>query len=295
LIELHGSRIWVESEYGHGATFSFLLPTAGPSNVALEPSDDATETEAKKTILVVEDDHQFSNLLSLYLRQEGYNAIQHFNGDGVIDLVREIEPALITLDLMLPERSGWDVLRDLKSTYETKDIPILVISVLDDEKRALSLGATEYLVKPVHLEDLHVLLSRLTSGRSATRRTRVLVIDDDPEMLHLLEAMIPSQAYEILGARDGEQGLSLVEAERPDIVLLDLMLPGISGPEVLQELRANARTADLPVVVLTAKMLGGEEQQNLVAQVQGLMKKTALTPQSLLAELRRLEQSHPRA
>jgi DNA-binding response OmpR family regulator len=123
----------------------------------------------------------------------------------------------------------------------------------------------------------------------------VLVIDDDPEMLHLLEAMIPAQAYEILGARDGEQGLSLVETEQPDIILLDLMLPGISGPEVLQELRANAQTVDLPVVVLTAKMLGGEEQQNLVAQVQGLMKKTALTPQSLLAELRRLEQSHPQS
>jgi len=294
LIELHSSRIWVESEYGHGATFSFLLPVAGPSGAALGPSDDATETEAKKTVLVVEDDQQFSHLLSLYLRQEGYNAVQHYSGDGVVDLVREVQPALITLDLMLPERSGWDVLRDLKSTYETKDIPVLVISVLEDDKRALSLGATEYLAKPVRLEDLHILLSRLTTYRSATRRTRVLVIDDDPEMLHLLEAMIPAQAYEILGARDGEQGLSLVETRRPDIVLLDLMLPGISGPEVLQELRANAQTMDLPVVVLTAKILGGEEQQNLAAQVQGLMKKTALTPQSLLAELRRLEQSHPR-
>jgi signal transduction histidine kinase/DNA-binding response OmpR family regulator len=294
LIELHGSGIWVESEYGRGATFSFLLPIDGFCGVALESSDKATETKAKKKILVVEDDHQFSNLLSLYLRQEGYDAVQHYSGDGVVELVRETGPALITLDLVLPERSGWDVLRDLKSTYETRDIPILVISVLEDKKRALSLGATEYLVKPVHLEDLHALLSRMTTHRSATRRTKVLLIDDDPEMLRLLEAMIPAQAYEIVGARDGEQGLSLVEAEQPDIVLLDLMLPGISGAEVLQELRVNAQTADLPVVVLTAKILGGEEQQNLAAQVQGLMKKTALTPRSLLAELRRLEKSYPR-
>jgi len=293
LVELHGSRIWVESEYEHGATFSFLLPIAGPPEAAPEQSDETTLPSDGKKVLVVEDDQQFSNLLALYLRQEGYVPVQHYSGQGVEERAREVQPALITLDIMLPDQSGWDVLRSLKSSPATRHTPVLVISVLEDRKLAVSLGATDYLVKPIYLEDLRVLLNRLAAGEGETQQVKVLAVDDDPEMSLLLEAMIPDEGYTLLSAYDGDEGLSLAHSEHPDVILLDLMLPGLSGFEVLERLRADAETADTPVIVLTAKSVSAEERQLLTDHIQGLMNKTALTPQSLMAELRRLEAPRP--
>ncbi|MDY6875835.1 MAG: response regulator [Chloroflexota bacterium] len=163
LVEMHGGRIWVESEYGHGANFSFLLPLADP--LTAEP-EVVGETEQPRTVLVVEDDRQLSDLLAFYLRQEGYIPVQHYNGLGVLGRARELKPASITLDVMLPDLDGWEVLRALKADPLTKDIPVLVISALEERKLALRLGAIDSLVKPVRWEDLHRLLDRLAAEAS---------------------------------------------------------------------------------------------------------------------------------
>ena len=286
LVEMQDGRIWVESEYGHGATFGFLLPIAG--QVTPEPAAAAPPPLENRKVLVIEDDYQFSNLLALYLRQEGFVPIQHYSGLGVLECVREVGPALITLDIMLPERSGWEVLRAIKSDPQIADIPVLVITVVEDKQRAFSLGATDYLAKPVRLEDLRALLNRLTS-RPVSRATKVLIVEDDPEMVMLLQAMLPAQQYVVLSAYDSQEGLALAREEHPDVILLDLMLPGMDGFEVVEKLRADADTEDIPVIVLTAKDVTAKERRLLDNHIQGLMNKTALSPQSLVAQLRQLE------
>jgi DNA-binding response OmpR family regulator len=258
---------------------------------ATEPAlpDETPASLHSKTVLIVEDDYHFSNLLALYLRREGYNPIQHYNGVGVLERARELKPAIITLDLMLPTQGGWDILRAIKSDPQTKDIPVLVISVLENSKLALSLGATDYLVKPIHLTDLRALLDRLTSREPSAQKAKVLLVDDDPEIHQLLRAMLPDHWATLLGAQNGAQALALARDERPDAILLDLMLPGMNGFQVLEKLKADARTADIPIIVLTAKDVTAAERKLLQDHVQGLMNKTALTPQSLLTELRQLE------
>jgi CheY-like chemotaxis protein len=208
---------------------------------------------------------------------------------GVVKQARELNPALITLDIMLPEQDGWQVLQALKLDPQTRDIPVLVISVLENSELALRLGAVDYLVKPVRRDDLHALLRRLAPLQPSTQDFKVLLVDDEPDIIYLVQEILTSENYELLAAYEGQVALKLARSEQPGVILLDLMMPGMSGFEVLEKLRADAATADIPVIVLTGRDVTDEERKFLDDQIQGLMSKSAFTPRSLLEELRRLE------
>jgi len=293
LIEMHGGTIWLESTYGEGTTFSFLLPLNGPTPETQDAEDALTTAELNRKVLIVEDDRQFSNLLSLYLRREGYNPIQHYEGQGVLEQARSLRPALITLDVMLPGEDGWETLQKLKSDPETRDIPVLVISALRNSELALSLGAADYLVKPVDRDALHTVLSRLPELEQALGQPRILVIDDDAQLIVLLEALLRDEACTLVPAYDGEEGLARARRLQPDGILLDLMMPGMSGFEVLDELKSDERTADIPVIVLTVKSVTSEERKQLNQHIETLMHKSALTPQALAEQIRLMGSREP--
>ncbi len=289
LVELHDGCLWVESEYGHGATFSFLLPISGPRSDQA-PHDDALAHDDGRIVLIVESDRQFSNLLALHLRQEGYTPIQHESGAGVLKRARDLSPVLITLGIQLSDQDGWDILSVLKSDQRVRNIPVLVISALEKQGKARTLGAVDYVVKPIRWRRLRSVLEKLLF-RSTLQPAKILIVDDDPRMITMLQEMLSTESYILLSAQDGETGITIAQAERPDAILLDLMLPGKSGFEVLAELQADVSTADIPIIVLTAKNLTEEERKQLHTQAHGLMPKAALSAPDLLEELSRLERS----
>ncbi|HDQ72442.1 MAG TPA: response regulator [Chloroflexi bacterium] len=290
LVELHDGYLWVESEYGRGSTFYCLLPVSGPQAEDRTETDQALLHDGGKKVLIVEDDRQFSNLLALHLRQEGYTPIQRTSGKDILQQVRELAPVLITLDIRLPDQDGWDVLSLLKSDPQAREIPVLVISALEEQGMAHTLGAADYLVKPIRWRHLRSVLQRLLS-ESIAQHT-ILIIDDNPDIIAMVQEML--EPYTVLAAQDGETGITIAQDKHPDIILLDLMLPGKSGFEVLAELQTRTDTADIPVIVLTAKTLTEVERRQLDAQVEGLIYKTAFSAPALLEKLSHLEALHLR-
>lgn len=287
LIELHGGQIWVESEYGHGATFSFVLPVVGPGGVARRPA------VAPRTALIVEDDKQFAHLLSLHLRQAGYEPVTVTSGVDALPNARRLRPTLITLDIMLPDLSGWSVLQALKSDTELRDIPVLVVSVIEDPERARSLGAVDYLVKPLDRNALLAVLRRLKLAEEASSQLlEVLLVDGDPALGGTLGNILVQERYVLRQALTAEQAMRDIEERPPQLVILNLFLQDGDGAHLLEALRGSEAQPGIPVIVLTDRVIGDADRLRLSDQMRGFMAKETFTREQLIAEVRRLETFH---
>jgi signal transduction histidine kinase/CheY-like chemotaxis protein len=285
-VELQGGAVSVDSALGRGSTFSFTLPGRSRAAVVTRAPEPAKPVRAAR-VLVVEDDPHAYELISTALASAGFLAMRARHGDEALRLAKEWQPIAVTLDLVLPGVDGWEVLKRLKADDATRNLPVVVISMVDSRELGIALGADDYFVKPV---DRERLLDRLRAIATSARneKPRLLVIDDDAALHTLLDEDLSPLGFAVDRAYSGEEGLRAAENAIPDVIILDLMMPNMSGFEVADSLKENPRTANIPILVFTSKEISHDDRALLHTKVAGMVQKGRATPEQLVREIRRV-------
>ncbi len=301
LVELHRGTISIESEWGKGTTVTLRIPMvvdqsserALQAEMLLEALQRENKTLAngkKPLALLVEDAKPAAELLRRYIESAGYRVEVARNGVDAVDMAKRLRPNVITLDLQLPLKDGWQVMRELKRHPLCKHIPVVIVSIVDEKNLGFSLGAVDYFVKPVNRDDLIQALDRVhLVAKSGTRKPSVLVIDDDRAATDLIQVILENEGYHVLKAFHGRDGVELAARERPDLIILDLIMPETSGFNVAYQLKQIPATRSIPIIILTSMEIDPTMQERLESYVAGLMSKSSFTKRDLLREISNIE------
>jgi len=285
-----GGEITVESQLGKGSKFTIRLPArieaVQPATMTrrVRPEQLSVKPVKGSLILVIDDDQIVCEVMARYLEREGFVVRSATGGREGLELARELHPAAITLDIHMPDLDGWTVLAAIKGDPQLADIPVVLVTIEDNRSRGYSLGATEYMTKPIDRERLISVLQ----GISSSIPRKVLLVDDDEIMRESVRRVLEQEKWEVAEASNGRFALGHLAESCPDVIVLDLMMPEMDGFEFLVEIRQRPEWRDIPVLVLTAKDLSVEDQKRLNGYVERVMQKNASELGELLRELGRI-------
>jgi len=285
LCRMMGGDVTAESEKDRGSTFTIRLPARVSEGVE-EPAPPVAPTEPVPTgvgtVLVIDDEAAVRDLMQRFLAKEGFRVATAAGGEEGLRRARELRPDAITLDVMMPGMDGWAVLSALKADPDVADIPVVMLTIVDDRNLGYALGAADYLTKPIDRERLTAVLKEHRPARS------VLVVDDDATVRQLLRRMLESEGYAVVEAENGRAALERLRDMSPGVVLLDLMMPEMDGFEFVAEFRRHEAWRAIPIVVVTAQGLSRDDRDRLNGYVQKILQKGAHSREQLLAEVREL-------
>jgi CheY-like chemotaxis protein len=288
--QMMGGDIWVESTVGEGSSFIVELPAVvidvGKAESA-EVEQERSEPERGKldipygenSILVIDDDHHARDLIKRSLESEGYNVTLAEGGDEGIALAHSIKPSLITLDIIMPGRDGWSVLQELKDDPDLRNIPVVMVSMIDDKKMGSALGAVDHLTKPVDRSKLKALVKRYS------KKGRALVVEDDDAAREVVTRALASIGWTSVEAENGAVGIEKFSDGIFDLIILDIMMPVMDGFGFIRELRMTEIGRSVPVVVLTSKDLTREERKELNGNVEEIFLKEETSVDDLVKEI----------
>jgi signal transduction histidine kinase/CheY-like chemotaxis protein len=281
--QMLGGDIAVSSTVGEGSTFTMRVPVLMPEiDKEVPVKTEQVQTYAKleairvsgagHTVLVIDDDPEARDIIERFLRKDGFEVATASSGEEGLRFAHQLKPAAITLDVMMPDMDGWSVLRALKADPVLKEVPVLMLTMVDDKSKAYALGATSFLTKPVDREQLHNALEKYhTPGTTCS----VLLVEDDQPTRELMARRMEESGWTVSEAANGREALDLLSRHKFQMILLDLMMPVMDGFEFLLEMRANADWQDVPVMVLTAKDLTDEDRRILSGRVEQIIEKGA--------------------
>ncbi len=295
--QMMSGDVTVHSVLDEGSVFTITLPAmvneSGNPGVSLKErrvsgrlDDDAEPPPARGTcVLVIDDEPLQRDLMQRYLRKEGFIVRTASGGAEGLQLARQLLPAAITLDVMMPDVDGWGVLAALKDDVALRDIPVIMLTMVDDPVRGFALGASDYATKPANRHRLSQILKKFTCLRPPCP---VLVIDDNPSARASTRAMLEKEGWNVTEAVNGIEALKSMERDRPSLIFLDLMMPEMDGFAFAIEVRRHAEWQSIPIVVVTAKDLTMEERRRLNGHVETILQKVGESPEALLAHVRDL-------
>jgi PAS domain S-box-containing protein len=287
---LLGGETTVESALGRGSTFTLKLPVDLPSSSAadaevrvVEPEiTDISKVLQQPLVLLIDDDATVHELVRRFLQKEGFRTVCAQSGVEGIELAKKLQPSVIVLDVMMPTMDGWSVLTRLKGDPSVSDIPVVMLTMVDNKEMGFSLGVDDYMLKPIERGNFVTVLRKYCS---LNMPPTILVVEDDPTTRDLLRSSLEREDFAVIEACDGVAGLEMLASIRPALILLDLMMPKLDGFEFARHVRSHPEWRDIPIVVMTAKNITPEDRHRLDGLVSRILQKGAYGREELLAEI----------